>query len=96
MEREMKDFRAVSIISRAPSCEAARSPAGQRRLLTQGVSLPLSDCSMPELCKCRYQKHADRRTEENRRMLGSTLRGVMFGIKERRSGNVEGRRQGDR
>jgi hypothetical protein len=51
---------------------------------------------MPELCKCRYQKHEDRRTEENRRMLGSTMRGVMFGIKERRRGNVEGRRQGDR
>jgi hypothetical protein len=29
-------------------------------------------------------------------MLGSTMRGVMFGIKERRRGNVEGRRQGDR
>jgi len=51
---------------------------------------------MPELCKCRYQKHADRRTEENRRMLGSTLRGAMFGIKERRGGPVEGRRVGDR
>ena len=43
----MKDFRAVSIIYRAPSCEAARSPTGQRRLLSQGCCLPLADCTMP-------------------------------------------------
>ncbi len=92
----MKDFRAVSVICRAPSCEAARSSTGQRRLLSEAKTLPLSDCSMPELCKCRYQKHADRREEEDRRMLGSTQRGAMFGIKERRSGRVEGRRVGDR
>jgi hypothetical protein len=92
----MKDFRAVSIIARAPSCEAARSSTGQRRLSMQGTCLPLTDCSMPELCKCRYQKHADRREEEDRRMLGSTQRGAMFGIKERRNGRAEGRRLGDR
>lgn len=92
----MKDFRAVSVICRAPSCEAARSSTGLRRLLTQGTSLPLSECSMPELCKCRYQKHPDRRADEDRRMLGSTQRGAMFGIKERRHGRAEGRRMGDR
>jgi hypothetical protein len=92
----MKDFRAVSIICRAPSCEAARSPSGQRRLLTQGCCLPLADCTMPELCKCRYQKHADRRMDDNRRMLGSTQRGAMFGIKERRAVRDDGRRLDDR
>jgi len=91
----MKDYRAVSIICRAPSCEAARSPTGQRRLLTQGCNLPLADCSMPELCKCRYQKHEDRRMDDNRRMLGSTQRGANFGIRERRGGRGEGRRQAD-
>jgi hypothetical protein len=92
----MKDFRAVSIICRAPSCEAARSPSGQRRLLTQGCCLPLADCTMPALCKCRYQKHADRRMDDNRRMLGSTQRGAMFGIKERRAVREDGRRLDDR
>jgi len=91
----MKDFRAVSIICRAPSCDAARSPTGQRRLLTQGCCLPLADCTMPELCKCRYQKHADRRTNDNRRMLGSTQRGANFGIRERRDGHGDGRRLAD-
>jgi hypothetical protein len=92
----MKDFRAVSIICRAPSCEAARSPTGLRRLLTQGTSLPLADCSMPEMCKCRYQKHDDRRMEDNRRMLGSTQRGAAFAISERRAGGGDGRRVDDR
>jgi hypothetical protein len=91
----MKDFRAVSIICRAPSCDAARSPTGQRRLLTQGCCLPLADCTMPELCKCRYQKHADRRVDDNRRMAGSTQRGANFGIRERRDGRGEGRRLAD-
>jgi hypothetical protein len=92
----MKDFRAVSVICRTPSCEAARSCTGVRRLLTEGTSLPLSGCSMPQLCQCRYKKHQDRREEEDRRMLGSTQRGAMFGIKERRNARAEGRRTGDR
>jgi hypothetical protein len=50
---------------------------------------------MPELCKCRYQKHADRRVDDNRRMLGSTQRGANFGIRERRDGGGEGRRLAD-
>jgi hypothetical protein len=92
----MKDFRAVSIICRTPSCEAARTPSGQRRLLTQGTNLPLAECSMPELCKCSYKKHADRRIDDNRRMLGSTQRGAMFGIKERRAVREDGRRLDER
>lgn len=90
----MKDFRAVSIISRAPSCEAARAPSGQRRL-AQGCSLPLEDCTMPAMCKCQFKKHPDRRMDEDRRMLGSTQRGAQFGIKERRAKRGEGRRPGD-
>jgi hypothetical protein len=91
----MKDFRAVSIICRTPSCEAARTPSGQRRLLTQGARLPLSECTMPALCKCSYKKHDDRRIDDNRRMLGSTQRGAMFGIKERRAIREDGRRLAD-
>ena len=91
----MKDFRAVSIISRAPSCEAARAPSGQRRLLAQGCSLPLPDCTMPALCKCQYKKHPDRRMDDDRRMLGSTSRGASFGISERRGKGADGRRNGE-
>jgi hypothetical protein len=91
----MKDFRAVSIISQKPLCEAARAPSGQRKLMAEGTCLPLKDCTMPELCKCRYQKHADRRTDEDRRMLGSTLRGSLYAISERRCSGARARRLGD-
>jgi hypothetical protein len=92
----MKDFRAVSIISRAPSCEVARGAGGQRKLLSQGCCLPLADCTMPDLCKCQYKKHADRRIDDERRMLGSTMRGSSFSIRERRGAGADGRRLDDR
>jgi hypothetical protein len=92
----MKDFRAVSIISQSQSCEAARAPGGQRKLLSQGSCLPLAECTMPAVCKCRYKKYPDRRMDDDRRMLGSTLRGAMFGICERRGGGGAGRRPDDR
>jgi len=90
----MKDVRAVSIVGGSRCCEATRSVKGKRLLVTQGVALPLAACTMPEQCKCRYQKYSDRRAEDDRRTLGSTQRGSLFGISERRM--VEGRRPADR
>ena len=49
---------------------------------------------MPEQCKCRYQKYADRRLDEDRRLLGSTVRGSPYGISERR--RIYGRRLDER
>jgi hypothetical protein len=90
----MKDVRSVSIVCGTHGCEAARALKGQRRLVSQGVSLPLTTCTMPSQCKCRYQKYSDRRTDDDRRTLGSTLRGSLYGISERR--HVKGRRPADR
>jgi hypothetical protein len=89
-----QDVRAVSIVCGARSCEAAASVKGKRRLMSQAVALPLAGCSMSAQCKCRYQKYGDRRDEDNRRALGSTVRGALYGIQERR--NVTGRRPADR
>jgi hypothetical protein len=90
----MKDVRAVSIIGGSRCCEATRSLKGQRLLVTQAIALPLAACTMPAQCKCRYHKYSDRRTDEDRRALGSTERGFLFGINERRK--AEGRRPADR
>ena len=86
----MKDVHAVSMIGGAPCCEAVRSLKGQRLLVAQGVRLPLKACTMSIQCKCRYQKHSDRRAED-RRALGSTHRGSLFGISERRKAEEIGR-----
>ena len=80
----MRDFRAVSIVAGSPCCEAIRSLKGKRLLVTQGVALPVADCTMPAQCKCRYQKYADRRADDDRRMFGSTQRGSLYAISERR------------
>jgi hypothetical protein len=89
----MKDVRAVSIICPATGCAAAQTLKGKRLLVSRGVALPLAECTMPSQCKCRYQKYADRRDEDDRRAFGSTTRGALFGISERR---VKGRRAADR
>jgi hypothetical protein len=89
----MKDVRAVSIVCGTQGCEAVRSLKGQRRLVSHGVSLPLATCTTPSQCKCRYQKYSDRRADDDRRTLGSTQRGSLYGISERR--NAEGRRPAD-
>ena len=90
----MKDVRAVSIIGGPICCQAALSLKGQRRLISQGVALPLTTCTVPAQCKCRYQKFSDRRADDDRRSPGSTQRAALFGISERR--NAEGRRPADR
>jgi hypothetical protein len=84
----MKDVRAISIVGGSPCCEATRSLEGKRLLLTQGVALPLTACTMPAQCKCRYQKYSDRRAVGDRRIFGSTL---LYAINERRKAKTERR-----
>jgi hypothetical protein len=89
-----QDVRAVSLVCGIRSCMAAASIKGKRSLMSQAVPLPLAECTMSASCKCRYQKFGDRRDEDDRRTLGSTLRGALYGILERR--NPPGRRPADR
>lgn len=89
-----QDVRAVSIVCGGGSCGAATALKGKRQLMSQAVALPLKDCTMSATCKCRYQKYSDRRDEDDRRSPGSTVRGALYGIKERR--DDAGRRPADR
>ena len=90
----MKDFRAVAIAGGSPCCEATQALKGKRLFVTQGVAIPLAACTIAARCKCRYQKYSDRRADDDRRMSGSTQRGALYGISERRK--AEGRRPADR
>lgn len=68
--------RAISIVAASDACEAARALAGQRILATTAPRLPLSDCSDPSKCRCRFQKHADRREgDDGRRLSDATQAG---------------------
>jgi hypothetical protein len=90
----MKGVGAVSIVGGSPCCEAARSLKGARLLASQGFALQVLACTMPAGCKCRYRKYPDRLADDDRRMFGSTQRGTLYGMNERRE--ADGRRRADR
>jgi hypothetical protein len=60
---------AVSVVGMSDCCEAAKA-LGRRRLLAAGApTLPLPDCSTPLQCRCRFEKHPDRRDGDDGRRL---------------------------
>lgn len=62
-----KLFHGVSIRpDKVSACEAARNLENLRFLADEAPMLPLSDCSNPSGCRCRYQHYDDRRTDARR------------------------------
>jgi hypothetical protein len=73
-------FRAVSIRVGGDPCQAARDLSGKRFRCNDAPGLPLAGCDKDQ-CICRYEHHADRRKEQDRR---SPFQGVgeFFGEEE--------------
>lgn len=91
-----KAWAAVSIVTNSHCCGAASAIAGVRRLAADAPQLPLPDCSMPAQCRCRYQKHADRRSGEDRREMNHNSIGQSFyGGEKNRRAYSPGRRSTD-
>ncbi len=62
-----KIFHGVSIHpDEFSTCDAARKLKDVRFLADDAPMLPLSDCSNPAGCRCKYQHYDDRRTEARR------------------------------
>jgi hypothetical protein len=60
-------FHAVAIKCGSKACAAAQQLASSRFLSRQmPPALPLSDCSQPASCTCKYQHHQDRRDDARR------------------------------
>jgi hypothetical protein len=85
-------FQAVSIQHGANACCAAKELERVRFLATRAPALPLGTCSMQGQCRCRYVKHADRRTDA-RRLMDVGMATVLFDTQDRRHTN--GRRVSD-
>jgi hypothetical protein len=80
------DFRAVSIAPSIMCCAAAMRATERTFLLHQAPRLPLTACTMPRNCTCKYRKNADRR-ENDRRLFGATETNRWFaGLQSRRRG----------
>lgn len=87
-------FAAVTIVPGAPCCGAAAELRGRAMLVVKHTRLPLSDCATPESCKCRFQKQADRREGDERRLAGLLHMNAWYAGTEKRL--KQGRRPSDR
>jgi hypothetical protein len=83
------------IAANTSACAAAKAQDGRRILATEAPRLPLSDCTQPHECRCRFSKFTDRRDEfeSERRHHGVSMRSVLFSGKEQRKSG--GRRSED-
>jgi hypothetical protein len=62
-------YRAISVMGAAACCPSASAIMGRRMLESRAPKLPLPGCTMPLACRCRFQKHADRRDADGGRRL---------------------------
>lgn len=58
---------AVSVVPDLMGCAAVRGIENRRFLSAEAPPLPLAGCDV-ERCTCHYRHHADRRSEEDRRL----------------------------
>src|SRR5918994_4545353 len=89
----LRPFQAISIYRGLSCCDMARKFSEHRFLVRDAPPLPLSGCTMPKNCQCKYIKHRDRRAEP-RRLIDFGLAARLFDGRERR--NRGGRRSNDR
>ena len=89
-----RTYPAVTIATRLDCCEAVAALEGMKILATHAPKLPMPDCSMPERCRCRFQKYSDRRDDEQGRRFhfGGERAAWYTGSQRRKSG---GRRTAD-
>lgn len=85
-------FGGVSLIAGSPCCDAATRLVGKRMLMSEAPALPLPDCTL-DSCRCRFNKHRDRRDGEDRRLTGALHSTAWYGGAEKRG--KRGRRADD-
>ena len=59
-------YHAVSVVSGAQACAAAKQLRSVRMLSAEAPRLPLANCDCPGTCKCTYRHHDDRRAGPRR------------------------------
>lgn len=64
---QAKKYPAVTIVTPEKCCGAVAALEGVRILAEHAPSLPMSNCTMPKSCHCRFKKYVDRREDEQGR-----------------------------
>ena len=85
-------YHAVSVVSGARACAAARQLKNVRVLSADAPRLPLASCESPATCTCTYRHHDDRRAGPRRARELGQLGGPWAMTDRRRS---VGRRESD-
>ncbi len=62
-----KKYHGVTVATGSNCCGAVGQLEGMRMLATHAPLLPMPNCTMPEACRCRFRKYADRREDEQGR-----------------------------
>ena len=62
-----KPYASVTIAMGTRHCDAVATLEGVRILASHAPTLPMSNCSTPEQCRCRFKKYTDRRDDEEGR-----------------------------
>ena len=89
-----RKYAAVAIAMPSKCCEAVSALEGAKILATRAPKLPLSNCSMPNECRCRFQKYMDRREDDQgRRFRYGQERSAWYAGSQRRKSR--GRRTAD-
>lgn len=71
-------YHSVSIVTGIDRCDAAITLTGQRFLPDEAPALPVPGCDRSGECRCRYRRHDDRRSDDERRLGFDTYTG--FGL----------------
>jgi hypothetical protein len=88
-------YSAVIIVPGGHCCLAATTAGLQKILSVEAPKLPLTECSMPERCRCRYRKYDDRRESHGERRAAGVWQPMLWDQGEERR-EKRGRRNKDR
>ncbi len=80
-----KRYHCVEVRAAAFACEAVQQLGNVRFLSREAPNLPVSGCSMPKGCACRYIHHDDRREDDRRNPYGQLSNVPPAIVGERRS-----------
>jgi hypothetical protein len=77
-------FQSVSVSPCAEACQAALLLRDKPFLVQKAPRLPLPECSRPTKCTCRFSKHIDRRSKEDKRSPYADSRSITYAGSEKR------------
>ena len=74
-------YHAISICCEKHACKAVLDVQGERYLATEAPTLPLAACDLAS-CRCRYEHHDDRRSDNDDRRLPFGISQDLHGLNE--------------